>query len=92
MYKLPHKLTISVVEKCKSDLIQLVNNNDVIEIDDTDVVRVDTVGIQLLLAFATYVATQNKKLNWQCQSIVLQNNFISLGFSEAIVDQYLNLS
>ena len=87
--KLPAELTIAQVEECKSKILQQVENSDVILLDDSEVVRIDTVGIQLLLALVTHVSAQNKELQWQSCSPVIQESVKQLGLDEAILSQYL---
>jgi len=90
MYKLPAQLTISQVEECKTELLKLIDDNDVISFDDSDVASIDTVGVQLLLTAVTYIASQNKELKWNSSSSVIQESVKQLGINEAILNQYLN--
>jgi len=90
MFKLPAQLTIAQVDKCKTQLLQEINESDDISFDDSEVTSIDAVGIQLLLAAVTYIASQNKELNWNSQSSVIQESVKQLGLNEAILNQYLN--
>jgi len=90
MFKLPAQLTIAQVDNCKKQLLKEIDENDVISFDDSDVSNIDTVGIQLLLAAVTYIASQNKELNWNSSSSVIQESVKQLGLNEAILNQYLN--
>ena len=89
MFTLPVELTIAQVEECKTDLLLYIEKNEELTFDDTHVSRIDTVGIQLLLAAITYISAQNKKLTWQCQSTVIQESIKQLGINEAILNQYI---
>ncbi len=91
MFKLPAQLTIAQVDKCKTQLLQEINESDDISFDDSEVTSIDAVGIQLLLAAVTYIASQNKELNWSSQSSVIQESVKQLGLNEAILNQYLNI-
>jgi anti-anti-sigma regulatory factor len=91
MFKLPAQLTIAQVGECKEKLLVEINNNNNISFDDSDVTIIDTVGVQLLLAAVTYIALQNKELNWNSTSSVIQKSVKQLGLNEAILDQYLNV-
>jgi len=91
MFKLPAQFTIAQVDECKTQLLQEINENDDISFDDSDVTSIDAVGIQLLLAAVTYIASQNKELNWNSQSSVIQESVKQLGLNEAILNQYLNI-
>ena len=90
MIKLPNELTIVQVDQCKSEVLQQIDENDVFEIDDSNVTRIDTVGIQLLLSIVTYIASQNKVLQWQSNSPVVKESIKQLGLNEAILNQYIN--
>jgi anti-anti-sigma regulatory factor len=91
MFKLPAQLTIAHVGECKDKLLVEIDNNNNISFDDSDVTIIDTVGVQLLLAAVTYIALQNKELNWSSTSSVIQKSVKQLGLNEAILDQYLNV-
>jgi anti-anti-sigma regulatory factor len=90
MFKLPTQLTIAQVDDCKAQLLIEIDKNDVITFDDSDVTTIDTVGVQLLLAAVTYIASQNKELNWSSTSSAIQQSVKQLGLNEAILNQYLN--
>ncbi|MFT5294466.1 MAG: anti-anti-sigma regulatory factor [Colwellia sp.] len=89
MFKLPVQLTIAQVNDCKAQLLIEIDKNDVITFDDSDVTSIDTVGVQLLLAAVTYIASQNKELDWSSSSVI-QKSVKQLGLNEAILNQYLN--
>mgnify|MGYP000299993263 CR=1 FL=1 len=89
MLKLPAELTIAKVDECKSAIIAATEKHDIIVFDDSDVVRIDTVGIQMLLASVTYIAAQNKELQWQSTSLAIQESIKLLGINEPILNQYL---
>jgi anti-anti-sigma regulatory factor len=90
MFKLPTQLTIAQVDDCKNQLLLEIDKNDVINFDDSEVTHIDTVGVQLLLAAVTYIASQKKTLNWSSTSYVIQERVKQLGLNEAILNQYLN--
>ncbi len=89
MLKLPAELTIAKVDECKSNIIKAVEEHNIIIFDDSDVVRIDTVGIQMLLAAVTFIAAQNKELQWQSSSSAIQESIKLLGINEPILNQYL---
>jgi anti-anti-sigma regulatory factor len=90
MFTLPTQLTIVQSEEFQITLLQLMDNNDVIELDDSQVTVIDTIGVQLLLALVTDMASQNKKLIWNSSSNVIKESVKQLGLNEAILNQYLN--
>jgi len=91
MFKLPAELTIAQVEECKAQFIGFIEEHDEIAFDDSDVIRVDTVGIQLLLSTVTYIAAQNKVLIWENKSTILAQSIKLLGIDEPVLNQYLNI-
>jgi len=90
MFKLPAELTIAQVEICKSQFIEFIEEHDEIVIDDSEVNRIDTVGIQLLLTAVVYIAAQNKSLIWQHSSPIIQQSIKQLGINDPILNQYFN--
>ena len=91
MFTLPAQLTIAQVDECKTQLLKEISESDDISFDDSEVTSIDAVGVQLLLASVTYIASQNKKLSWNSQSPVIQQSVKQLGLNEAILNQYLNI-
>ncbi|WP_448548637.1 STAS domain-containing protein [Thalassotalea fusca] len=90
LFKLPKDLTIAQVEECKSNLIQFIDSNDTISIDDSELARIDTVGVQLLLSAVTYIAAQNKTLDWQSSSEILRQSIRQLGVNDTLLEQCLS--
>lgn len=90
MFKLPADLTIAQVDVCKTQLIEFINEHDEISLDDSDVSRIDTVGIQLILAIINYIISQNKTLNWKVTSSIIRQSVIALGINETVLNQYLD--
>lgn len=91
MFNLPAQLTIAQVEECKSALLMYVNDNETVTLSSDDVEKVDTLGIQFLLAAVTYITAQNKELIWLCSSSVIQDSVKQLGLKEALLTQYINV-
>ena len=46
----------------------------------------------MLIAVVTYIAAQNKELQWQSTSPVIQESIKLLGINEPILNQYLVMS
>jgi len=90
MFKLPEKLTIAHVDDCKTSLLTEIQHQDIIEIDDSNVQQIDTLGIQLLLTAVKFIISQNKQLIWQPQSLVIKQGIKRLGINEAVLNQYLS--
>jgi len=90
LYKLPRDLTIAQVEECKSSLIQFIDSNETIDIDDSELTRIDTVGVQLLLSAVTYIAAQNKTLAWRSSSEILRQSISQLGVNDTLLERCLS--
>lgn len=88
--KLPTELTIAQVDNYRQTLLDIIDNNDTLVIDDSSLKRIDTIGLQLLLATITYIASQNKALTWCSQSPAIIESIKQLGLNDAIFTQYLN--
>ncbi|MCO4798814.1 MAG: anti-sigma factor antagonist [Colwelliaceae bacterium] len=90
MFKLPPELTIAKVEEFKLHLLEFIEKNDEINIDDSEVNRIDTIGIQLLLTTIIYISMQNKTLIWKSKSDIINQSFKQLGINDPIINQYFN--
>jgi anti-anti-sigma regulatory factor len=89
MLKLPAELTIAHVAECKDKILKIIDESDEIILDDSAVVRIDTIGLQMLLAAVTYISAQSKSLKWKCQSNAIKESVALLGLEEPILNQYL---
>ena len=86
---LPSELTIVQAEEVKNQLLTAINEHDEVSIDDSQLVRIDTLGLQLLLAFVIHVTSKNKQLNWQCQSNVIKESVKQLGINDPILNKFI---
>jgi anti-anti-sigma regulatory factor len=91
MFEFPAEITIAQVDNCKSELLDFITEHEEIDFDDSQVTRVDTVGVQLILATIHYIAAQNKSLIWQCKSPILNQSIKQLGINDPILNQYFNV-
>lgn len=93
MIKLPSELTIAHLDDYQAEILPLLNDTKddikVIAIDDSDLVRIDTLGVQFILAVVTYIIAQGKEIKWQSSSAVLRESINQLGISDAILLQYI---
>ncbi|KGJ87683.1 lipid asymmetry maintenance protein MlaB [Colwellia psychrerythraea] len=89
MIKFPSDLTIAQVNEYQTQIIPLIDNLDVITIDDSELARIDTIGVQFILAVITYIIAQGKEIKWQSKSSVLKESIQQLGISDAILLQYI---
>jgi len=90
MFKLPEQLTIAYVDDCKTSLLIEIQQQDIIEIDDSNVQQIDTLGIQLLLATVKFIISQNKQLIWQPQSLAIKEGIKQLGINDTALNQYFS--
>jgi len=93
MIKLPSELTIAHLDDYQAKILPLIDEAKddvkVISIDDSDLVRIDTIGVQFILAVVTYIIAQGKDIKWQSSSAVLRESINQLGISDAILLQYI---
>ncbi len=89
MIKLPNELTIAQVDSYKSQILPQIDDLDVITIDDGDLARIDTIGVQFMIAVVTYINDQGKQIQWKSNSSVLKESVTKLGINEAIFLQYI---
>lgn len=89
MFKLPSALTIVQVDECKTQFLDYVEKNQELAFDDSELTRVDTVGIQLILTMVIHIASKKKHLNWQVSASVIGQSVAQLGINEPILNQYM---
>jgi len=89
MLKLPSELTIAQVEEYRVEVQAIIDENEVNTIDDSKLARIDTIGVQFILAVVTYILAQGKTLQYQSTSTVLQESIKQLGINDAILMQHL---
>lgn len=82
---LPESLDISEVSHFHSELIAKLNEFDEFEIDDSQLVNIDTAGAQLLLALALEIKSTNKKLIWKKPTELVETTFKQLAISELVL-------
>ncbi len=87
--KLPMELTIAQVEQFKQEALEMINQSATLLIDDSNISRIDTTGVQLILAIVTQISSLNKELTWQCQADCITESIKQLGINEPILNQYL---
>lgn len=89
MIKFPSELTIAQVDEYRSEIQPVIDENTIITIDDSNLVRIDTIGVQFILAVVTYILAQGKELKWQSTSSVFHESIQQLGIKETILMDYL---
>ena len=89
MIKFPSELTIAQVDEYRLEIQPIIDENSIITIDDTNLKRIDTIGVQFILAVVTYILAQGKELQWQSTSSIFHESIQQLGIKEAILMNYL---
>ncbi len=89
MIQLPSDLTIAQVDEYQAQILPLIDGHDVITIDDSELTRIDTIGVQFILAVVTYIVAQGKEIKWQSKSCILEESIQKLGISDAILLQFI---
>jgi anti-anti-sigma regulatory factor len=83
--QLPSELCISEVNALKSDLLaSLAVADDTVELDASRVERIDTAGVQLLLAVTRYLESRSLGLRWTHPSAALCEAAHELGASDQL--------
>jgi anti-anti-sigma regulatory factor len=81
IFKLPEELTIAEVSEYKLQFIEYIDEHENIIFDGSEVTRIDTVGIQLLLSALVYVSAQKKSHIWEKQSSIIYQSVKQLGIN-----------
>ena len=89
MIKFPNELTITQVDEYRLEIQPIIDENSVITIDDSNLERIDTIGVQFILAVVTYILAQGKEIQWQSTSSIFHESILQLGIKEAIFLNYL---
>lgn len=89
MITFPDELTITQVDEYRLEIQPIIDENSVITIDDSNLTRIDTIGVQFILAVVTYILAQGKELKWQSTSSAFHESIVQLGIKEAILLNYL---
>ena len=89
MFKLPAEITIAKAEEFKQLLMEYAEDHDSIEIDDSAVEKIDTIGVQLILSMVTYLTSINKSIDWTCSAQVIKESIEKLGVKDSILVQYM---
>lgn len=90
MFSLPQQLTIAQMQECKTGLLAYIDDNDEVTLNSDEVEKVDTLGIQLLLATVIYISSQNKELIWLCNSELIKSGIKQLGINDPLLNKYIN--
>ena len=87
--ELPDDLSISQVEEYKHQVITQIENFNKVTINDKCIVKIDTVGVQLLLALIHYFLLKGVEIEWQINSSILIESIKQLGLEHSELGNYL---
>lgn len=82
MFTLPAEMTIQHLETLESAFNQLVHDDDQVILDGSQIVKVDTAGIQILCALQKSLQLTDKSIQWSGTSAVLQNISDTIGAAQ----------
>jgi hypothetical protein len=91
-FELPNDLTISHLSTFKVHALDMISQSDDIIFMDKALKKIDTVGVQLLLALVNEIITQKKTLTWEISSPILQDSINQLGLDDSDFKNYLQLN
>ena len=84
VFDLPGNLTISTAEALHEELEPLLLKDNDIVVNGDNVVRVDTAGLQLMLAFKNALAKRNLGFSWKGFSTALFESAQQIGLTQLL--------
>ena len=81
-YKLPTQLDIRCVENIYNDFKNIISNEKSLEIDASEIEKITTPGIQLIISLANYLNSRNLELKFVNHSENLITNLKELGIDK----------
>ncbi len=88
--ELPDDLSIACVEEYKHQVISQFGNATKVTINDEKLIKIDTVGVQLLLAMIHHLLAKGIEVEWQIRSSILVESIKQLGLASSELSRYLN--
>jgi ABC-type transporter Mla MlaB component len=82
MYQLPEELLINDINTLHKSIIKMLDEKEVIKLDISNVIQVDTASIQLLCALQKYLLLTDHKIQWNGKSEALHKSANTLGVLE----------
>lgn len=90
--ELPADLSISQLEEARNTLLEQVEQIDTVQqikITDHNIIKIDTVGVQMLLALLRSLISKNLSIEWQISSAILIESIKQLGLTGSEFSTYL---
>jgi ABC-type transporter Mla MlaB component len=88
--ELPDDLSIACVEEYKNQVISQIDNATNVKINDERLIKIDTVGVQLLLAIIHHLLANGINVEWHIRSVILIESIKQLGLVNSELNRYLN--
>ena len=82
--RLPSQFTIRQIEDAYQRCEEALRDSGVLRIDVSDVSKIDTAGLQLLLALKQELATQQLTLEWVAVNDVVRDAASMLGIADLL--------
>ncbi len=89
-FDLPATMTISSVEALHEAMEPIVLQGCDVVVNGQAVEKIDTAGLQLVLAFKTAMTRQNVNFSWSACSDLLRESAQQLGLSQALTLEPMN--
>lgn len=87
---LPKELTIVQVDEYKSSVLLEIQEKTFVTIDDSNIVKVDTVGVQFLLSLINTMISRSIKVEWGAPySQILIESVKQLGLEDSDFKPFL---
>ncbi len=82
MFKLPEQLVIQHIDDLHQQILEYLKTEEVIVIDGSDVIKMDTSGIQLLCSIQKGLQSVGQKIHWREPGEVLKSTARMTGVSD----------
>lgn len=86
---LPADLTIINVEDYKQEVLSILPVHLGFSIDDSQVQKVDTIGVQFVLSLIKLLQANNKEIHWENQCKLLKETVVQLGLADSEYFSYI---
>ena len=87
---LPEEISIANVGEWRNKLLEVLQSSPSINLDASDLCRIDMAAIQLLTVFVTEMLSAGKELKWQAHSETLNTTARQLELDQKVVTRSVN--
>lgn len=89
LLELPNNLTIVQVDEYKSSVLFEIQDATSVTIDDSQVAKIDTVGVQFLLSLISTMLAHSIAIEWNSQCSLLVESVKQLGLENSDFKPFL---